>query len=153
MDVANFINQNEWNYVFGNRLDMECLIDKNASNIFDFREMVNTIENCKENKLVLDNYIYKVVRSNTRLKNIVITRTKAPEIVFKKIDEIQIDKYKAQAEKEGLLFSKEVTYYGLFKKIDSCRILVGFCGIKFGNVPIFKNDYVLPEYWLTGLRL
>jgi hypothetical protein len=150
MNVANFINQNEWSYVFANRLDIECLIDKNSSSLFDFSLMVNTIESSEDKKLVFDNHIYKVVKSSSRIKNIVITRTMLPALVFKKIDELSINKFKAQAEKEGLLFSKGVTYYGLFQKRNECRILVGFCGIKFSKVPVFKNDYVLPDYRGNG---
>ena len=64
-------------------------------------------------------------------------------LTFKEIGIEVLEPYKKDAQKEGLLFSSGVNYYGLF---DAQNNLVGFCGIKFSKVPVFKNDYVLHQY-------
>ena len=59
----------------------------------------------------------------------------------------EFQKYLKDAEKEGLVFSKSTTYYGV---MDG-RTFVGFTGIVwYKNKAIFKNHYVLPEYRKQG---
>ena len=64
-------------------------------------------------------------------------------LTFKEIGIEVLEPHKKQAEKEGLLFSSGVVYYGLFNTQNN---LLGFCGIKFSKVPVFKNDYVLHQF-------
>lgn len=63
-------------------------------------------------------------------------------LTFKEIGIEVLEPYVKQAQKEGLLFSSGVVYYGLFNAQNN---LLGFCGIKFSKVPVFKNDYVLHQ--------
>jgi hypothetical protein len=62
---------------------------------------------------------------------------------MKQISIEDIEKYIPQAKKEGILFSQNCTYYGIYEGEN----LAGFCAVKIsGKRGILKCAYVLPRY-------
>jgi GNAT superfamily N-acetyltransferase len=68
--------------------------------------------------------------------------------IIKKITLSDIGSLKIQSEKEGLLFpKKEILFIGMYED----ERLIAWGGINLKKRPIFKCDYVIPEYRRQGI--